>query len=415
MTLTPSRRRPLRRLALAAVATVMAAGLATPLGATARAATTLRAVIIVGPTGGSTATYKADADAVAAAAVAAGMSVTKIYTPNATWADVSAALPGANLVYFAGHGNGFPDPYLGYLQPQSNDGFGLDPGSCSSGTDCPTYYGEQYIAPLKLAPNALVLLNHLCYAPGGSEAGRPVPTLAVAEQRVDNFAAGFLAAGAGAVFADDSSAMDQLVNLLFSSASTTTVNQLFEQVGFAGVSDVQVASTRTPGAALRLDPHPSFSAVYSHSVSGNLGLTVGQWSGGAAQTVSPPPPAGTTYSPLGPVRLLDTRTGTGLVGPFSAGVPRTFQIAGVGGVPSDAVAVTLNLTVVDPSADGYVSLTPSPTSTPTTSTINFAAHDTGANGVTVPLGPGGTLSADYKSGSGSATTDLVLDVTGAFR
>jgi hypothetical protein len=35
--------------------------------------------------------------------------------------------------------------------------------------------------------------------------------------------------------------------------------------------------------------------------------------------------------------------------------------------------------------------------------------------VTVPLGPGGTLSAVYKGGSASATTDLVLDVTGAFR
>jgi hypothetical protein len=48
-----------------------------------------------------------------------------------------------------------------------------------------------------------------------------------------------------------------------------------------------------------------------------------------------------------------------------------------------------------------------------TSTINFVAGATQANGVTVSLGSGGQLSATYMSLS-NQTTDLVFDVSGYF-
>ena len=45
---------------------------------------------------------------------------------------------------------------------------------------CPTtrtsYYGEPYVKTLDLAPNAIVLLHHLCYASGNSEPGHAQPT-----------------------------------------------------------------------------------------------------------------------------------------------------------------------------------------------------------------------------------------------
>ena len=47
-----------------------------------------------------------------------------------------------------------------------------------------------------------MLLNHLCYASGNSEPGLPEGTLDVAKQRVDNYAAGFIRAGASAVIAE---------------------------------------------------------------------------------------------------------------------------------------------------------------------------------------------------------------------
>ena len=63
-----------------------------------------------------------------------------------------------------------------------------------------------------------------------------------------------------------------------------------------------------------------------------------------------PDPTGATYVALTPARLLDSRVGNGLSGPFSAGVPRTFQVTGRGGVPANAVAVTGNLTVTNQTA-----------------------------------------------------------------
>src|ERR1035437_4808580 len=54
-----------------------------------------------------------------------------------------------------------------------------------------------------------------------------------------------------------------------------------------------------------------------------------------------------TYVALTPTRLLDSRDGywIGLSGAFSSHVARTFGVAGRGGVPTNATAVTGNLTV----------------------------------------------------------------------
>ncbi len=124
------------------------------------------------------------------------------------------------------------------------------------------------------------------------------------------------------------------------------------------------------------------------------------------------PLAGATYVALTPVRLLDTRTGNGLGGAFVSAVPRTFAVAGRGGVPATATAVTGILTVTGSTSGGYVALGPLATATPSTSTLNFPRGDTRATGVTVTLGAGGTLSAVFRGSGG--TTALVFDVTGYF-
>jgi hypothetical protein len=130
---------------------------------------------------------------------------------------------------------------------------------------------------------------------------------------------------------------------------------------------------------------------------------------------SPPPPtsAPATYHPMTPARLLDTRNGTGLSGKLSANTPATFAVAGQGGIPGNATAVTGNVTVVNETNAWAVYLGPVPIASPTTSTINFTKGEITGNGVTVALGSGGTLSATYMSTAGN-TTDLVFDVTGFF-
>jgi hypothetical protein len=128
-----------------------------------------------------------------------------------------------------------------------------------------------------------------------------------------------------------------------------------------------------------------------------------------------PGTGGLHFVPLNPSRIMDSRVTvlTGITGPFSSGTPRTLDVQGHWGVPTDAQAVTGNLTVTAQTAAGYVSATPDPTASPTTSTINFPFGDTMANGIVAPLNGGGESSFVYKASPGK-TTQLILDLSGYF-
>ena len=124
--------------------------------------------------------------------------------------------------------------------------------------------------------------------------------------------------------------------------------------------------------------------------------------------------SGQTYNVLTPLRVLDTRFDVGLNNAFQANTNRQFQVAGVGAIPANAKAITGNLTVVNQTGAGFVTLaTNAPPANPATSTINFPVGDTRANGVTVKLSGTGTLWAVYKAPPGR-TTHLILDVTGYY-
>jgi hypothetical protein len=88
-------------------------------------------------------------------------------------------------------------------------------------------------------------------------------------------------------------------------------------------------------------------------------------------------------------------------------------VDGKGGIGSDAIAITGNVTVVEQTKPGYVSVTPTPVATPATSTINFPVNDNRANNFVVKVSAGGTDSATYR-GTGGGTTHLIVDVTGYF-
>ena len=124
-------------------------------------------------------------------------------------------------------------------------------------------------------------------------------------------------------------------------------------------------------------------------------------------------PAGTTFVPITPVRVLNSRFGIGLSGKFATKTARTWQVTGVGGIPAGAVAVTGNVTVTAQEGVGYVAVTPTATNTPASSTVNFPLSDNRANNLTVPLSSTGTLSATYVASTGKKT-HLIFDVTGYF-
>ncbi|MDQ5856777.1 MAG: hypothetical protein M3542_00675 [Acidobacteriota bacterium] len=87
-------------------------------------------------------------------------------------------------------------------------------------------------------------------------------------------------------------------------------------------------------------------------------------------------------------------------------------MAGVCSVPPTAKAVTVNLTVVLPTAEGHLTVYPTGGSLPLASTINFRTGIVRANNAIIQLGVSGEIAVFCSMPSGFA--DFVLDVTGYF-
>jgi flagellar hook assembly protein FlgD len=245
--------------------------------APARAATAkLKAVIVVGPTHGQTASYLSRGEVIAQTAASYGMDVRRVFHPNATWSRVVSEAQGASIFVYLGHGNGWPSPYAPF-QTNTKDGLGLNPVAGGS-ENTVKYYGEgPFAAEVRLATNAVVILNHLCYASGNSEPGHANPTLSVARERVDNYGAGFLRAGARAVFAYGIQQVSPIIRDLFT--TNRTMDQIFMATGYYGTGEIRFDSVRTPGYKAHMDP--SSPGVYYRSVIGNLSMTAGQFTGAA--------------------------------------------------------------------------------------------------------------------------------------
>ena len=111
------------------------------------------------------------------------------------------------------------------------------------------------------------------------------------------------------------------------------------------------------------------------------------------------------YGALDPARLLDTRNS-----PVpGAGVTTAVAVAGRGGVPGNATAVTLNVTSTGSLGGGFVTVYPCGTPRPNTSSLNFAPGATVANAVTSKVGADGMVCI-YNE----AATHLLVDVNGYY-
>jgi hypothetical protein len=136
-----------------------------------------------------------------------------------------------------------------------------------------------------------------------------------------------------------------------------------------------------------------------------------------ASSVPPPPPvsAATTLNTVTPCRLLDTRNAVGpLGGPsLGAGALRSFVATGACNVPSGAVAISANVTAVNPAATGDLVVYPNGlASPPGTSTLSFRAGRTRANNAIVYLAPDGSF---LVKNNASSSLDLLVDVNGYFK
>jgi hypothetical protein len=173
----------------------------------------LKVAILVGPVGEElTPLYIGLAEAAAEAAETRGAEVARAYSPAATAENVLAAVEGASIVVYLGHGIGTPNPYSETVSAETMNGWGLNgPGSDgvshadSTADGSLAYYGEAWIAAhAKPAPGWVMIYSNACYAPGASEGHDTPADEATAAARVSAYSRAPLAElGASAYFATD--------------------------------------------------------------------------------------------------------------------------------------------------------------------------------------------------------------------
>ena len=95
--------------------------------------------------------------------------------------------------------------------------------------------------------------------------------------------------------------------------------------------------------------------------------------------------------------------------PVTAGSVIELPVAGRGGVPVDASAAVLNVTVTDAQGAGFVTVFPCGQPRPLASTLNYVTGSTVANAAITKIGDGGKVCLLT-----SAATHLIADVTGYF-
>ncbi len=134
-------------------------------------------------------------------------------------------------------------------------------------------------------------------------------------------------------------------------------------------------------------------------------------SGGIPPLITPPS-SPTEFVSMNPLRLFDTRDGSGgRLGPLGQGESWAFTIHGQFGVPADAVAVAINLTAVDATAASFVTAWPGGQPRPLTSNLNPVPGMAVPNLAIVRLGTAGDVNFFNNSG----TVNLLADVVGYFR
>jgi hypothetical protein len=130
------------------------------------------------------------------------------------------------------------------------------------------------------------------------------------------------------------------------------------------------------------------------------------------------PSSTTGYTSTGPCRVFDTRSGVGGC-PGSVGVPPSalgpgstlsVKVTGVGGVPTTATAVVLNVTAVGATAGTFITVWPDGDPLPVVSNLNVNSAAAVPNLVVVPVGADGVI--DFYNQHGSV--NVIADIAGYF-
>jgi hypothetical protein len=115
---------------------------------------------------------------------------------------------------------------------------------------------------------------------------------------------------------------------------------------------------------------------------------------------------------LAPCRIVDTRGNGAPItgGMFTGGSDvRNYAVAGICGIPGSAQALSLNFTVVGPTAPGFLVSWPTGGAVPPVSILNFNAADVRNNAAVVPTNSSVSFTVNV-----SAPTHVIIDVNGYY-
>jgi len=148
-------------------------------------------------------------------------------------------------------------------------------------------------------------------------------------------------------------------------------------------------------------------AIYNAQGNVNVIIDVAGWySDGAAQIL------GGKFTGLTPVRILDTRNGTGATAtPLCAAGTITLQVTGRGGVPGlpSAKGVVMNVTVTNTTAASFLTVYPGDATQPTASDLNWVPGLTVPNLVVVKVSAADGAVKIYNA---QGCVDVLADVVG---
>ncbi|MCV0403142.1 MAG: cell wall-binding repeat-containing protein [Chloroflexi bacterium] len=324
------------------------------------AAAAPKVAIIVGPVGSLSNMYRSMADEVAATATAAGATVAKAYTPAATWANVKAAVTGANVIVYFGHGNGYPNPYGSNELTDRSNGWGLNTkttngdadswangtlvycgerallGTLTSSDDSArlTYCGGTANDGITPAPNFTMVYAQAHYAPGFGERyqqSTPLTTLDEARQRVRHYSTPILRLG-GSYIATAYGDADEIVGRVLTQPSTPLADIFAAGRGWSPSTAVSMTHPDVTGSQVWVQ-RTSISGLhfgepdYWYAFAGNPSKTP---SGGTATPATATPP---TTAPASDVQRLagaDRYATAAAVSAasFSPGVPVAYVATG---------------------------------------------------------------------------------------
>ena len=192
------------------------------------------------------------------------------------------------------------------------------------------------------------------------------------------------------------------------------------QAGFASPALYQAGSAAFQDVTTGDNDISQIGAAYGFSAGTGYDMATGWGTPNASGVLAAVCAAGRVntaagyFQGIGPVRVLDTRDGTGgTTGPVAKNGTVKLQITGKNGVaPSNVTAAVLNVTVTSDPGAGVASVYPDGSPRPSASNLNWSAGETVPNLVVVPVGKDGAV--DIWNGSPLAGVQFVADLTGYF-